>query len=545
MIARMPARLHGWHWCLVALAPVLVTLPRFWNDFVFDDVHMIVAADFIHHVRNLPEAFRSHAMIASSLHSAVGSVPVDTYRPLSIASFFFDAALSGRAPWSYHLTNTLLHAANAVLLLALLTRLTPTSSGRVRMVLTLAFGLAPWLSEAYVFINGRSDLLVTLGLLASLLAHHAYLTRGQLGLLFASGGSFLFALLSKETAVLMLPFLALLPVFGAPVSIRRRVLATLPLGLALAGYFVARMAALEGMRAVQGGAHLVAVLQNLPLLLWDGVFHIIVPTPYALRNLRDDYAELGLVTRLAATSSLVVVLAALAWAVLRRRAPVIVWGALLTLCTLSPSAMITTELWQGFGRYLYLPAIGITVLVSAALPLAKHRLGEARAIRIGVPVLYCALSALLLLDATLGYRDEITLYGRALARAPEQAWTVGSLGLAYKRVGQCPRAIPLLAHADRQDRREPRYAVHLARCLIEVNDLERARAVVRQGRTLHRDTRAEAGFLMAEFLTLARGQSQLAESLMRRCLMLQPGRADCQEGLQIALSERSQAQSSR
>src|SRR4051794_30620431 len=91
--------------CLVALLPALVTLPKFWNGFVFDDVFVILNGDFIHDPHNLVAAFSSHTMIASSLHSAVGSVPLDTYRPISIASFFWDAALSGRSPWAYHLTN--------------------------------------------------------------------------------------------------------------------------------------------------------------------------------------------------------------------------------------------------------------------------------------------------------------------------------------------------------------------------------------------------------------------------------------------------------
>lgn len=540
----MDSRLSGWRRWLVALLPIAVTLPRFWNGFVFDDVHMIVTGDFIHDASNLPEAFRSHAMVASSLQSAVGTVPVDTYRPISIASFFLDAALSGRAPWSYHLTNTLLHAANCLLLLEVLARLTPTSPARVRFVLALAFGLAPWPSEAHVFINGRSDLLATAGLLAGLVCHRAFCLQPRPAFLWASGGAFLFALLSKETAVLMLPFLVLLPV-SPTMSLRRRALAAVPLAITLAGYFTARILALDGVRAHQSGAHLLAVIQNLPLLLCDGLFHIVVPTPYALRNLRDDYADVGILPRLGAVLLLSGGLAALAWAAVRRRADVMVWGALLALCTLSPAAMITTELWQGFGRYLYLPAVGVAVTASAAFPSLSQRLSASRPLRVAAPALLCLLSALLLLDATLGYRDEITLYGRALARAPEQAWTVGSLGLAYKRVGQCARAVPLLARADQMDPRQPRYAVHLARCLIDLAELDRARAVARHGQAVHRGTRAEAGFLVAEFLTLPRGQPDVAEPLLRRCLQLQPGRPDCAEGLELVLAERARTSSSR
>ncbi len=44
--------------------------------------------------------------------------------PLTWMSYMLDTDLFGKAPWGYHLTNVILHAANAVLLLLVLQRAT-------------------------------------------------------------------------------------------------------------------------------------------------------------------------------------------------------------------------------------------------------------------------------------------------------------------------------------------------------------------------------------------------------------------------------------
>ena len=54
-----------------------------------------------------------------------------------------------------------------------------------------------------------------------------------------------------------------------------------------------------------------------------------------------------------------------------RSQPLLLWSALWFACTLAPTALVTTRLWPGFGRFLYLPAsLGLIGLVDAAFALA-------------------------------------------------------------------------------------------------------------------------------------------------------------------------------
>jgi hypothetical protein len=492
---------------IVVLLPALITLVRFRNRLVFDDVFVIQRSDFIHHLKNLPRVFSAHTMVASSLDAVVGKPGMDTYRPLSLASFFLDAAISHRQPWAYHATNLLLHCAVCGLLLELLRRRQPDSY--VPLLVTLLFALAPWLAEAHVWINGRSDLWLTLFVLLALLARAPWLT----------GLAMLGALASKELAVCALPFVVLAP---DERSVRERVLRAWPTYLALLLYLGARAWALDGLRTHEDLGQLLAALRNLPLLLADGLLHLVVPSPYALRNMRDDYAALP--TWLGPTLALVELLA-LAW-LLRTRRTYSLWALGLALATLAPAAMVSTALWPGFGRYLYLPAVGCACLLA---DLASATRLPPRLLAVAAITLIAASGALLF-DATLSLRDEPTTYTRALARAPTQAWTMGFLGLSRKRDGHCDEAVPLLTVADSLAPEESRYAVHLARCLIDLEQTDEARAVARRGQARFAGTRAESGFLVAELLTTL--DPVRARELIQRCLAVAPNRPDCAEALQ-------------
>jgi tetratricopeptide (TPR) repeat protein len=521
---------------LVVAIPSLLSLGRFRNGFVFDDVFVIQRGSFIHDPSNLKRVLFVRAMAASSLDASVGQPGMDTYRPLPIASFLLDAALSGRETWAYHLTNTLLHAAVCVLLFETARALLPTATPWFSAGLTLCFGLAPWLSEAHVWINGRSDLWAALFGLSALLWQRAYLERPQLRLAIGAGVSALLALLSKEMALVFLGFVALVPV-ARSVARRTRLLSTLPLALAAGVYLALRWSALHGLRSHEGSAQLWQALRNLPLLELDGALHSLIPSFYALRSLEEDYAGVAPVWR---WLSLLLLLAALVlWALSLRRHPLLAWCLAVAASTLAPAALITTVLWPGFGRYLYTPCLGFVLALGYGLTLlARRHSAQTRVVAL-LPWLLAAANAPFLVDATAVFHDEDALYTRALERAPEQAWTYGFLGLARKRDGDCDGAIPLLNRAATQQPSEPRYALQLGHCLLSKGARAEVQALAARGIQRFAGTRAEAGFLALSFASLPTRDPARAAPLLRRCLQLDPRRAECAEALREVEAELS------
>lgn len=131
------------------------------------------------------------------------------YSPLVILSFVFDYEISGEDPFSYHLTNYLLHLVNVVLVFGFIFGV----SGKevVAFFTSLLFGIHPMHIESVAWISGRKDVLYVFFFLIALIAYLKY-RRGhnkQKGWIALSLVSFLFALLSKSMAV-TLPFLLLL-----------------------------------------------------------------------------------------------------------------------------------------------------------------------------------------------------------------------------------------------------------------------------------------------------------------------------------------------
>jgi protein O-mannosyl-transferase len=127
--------------------------------------------------------------------------------PLTWLSLMLDSNIYGTGPAGYHLTNVLLHTANALLLFFALAIATE-SRGRSAFVAAL-FALHPLHVESVAWVAERKDLLSIFFGLASLLAYVTYGKNGKAWRLGAALLLFLSSLLAKPTLV-TLPFVLLL-----------------------------------------------------------------------------------------------------------------------------------------------------------------------------------------------------------------------------------------------------------------------------------------------------------------------------------------------
>ncbi len=121
------------------------------NEFVFDDFLLVLANKRIRSM-NL-------------------GLFLNSYRPIRDISYAIDFALWGERPFGYHLTNLVIHAANVLLVFALVRRF--TESLVTATLAALIFAVHPIQTDAVTYISGRRDLLFTF---FYLLAFHSYLT---------------------------------------------------------------------------------------------------------------------------------------------------------------------------------------------------------------------------------------------------------------------------------------------------------------------------------------------------------------------------------
>jgi tetratricopeptide (TPR) repeat protein len=133
------------------------------GNFVYDDVFFIKESPLIRDLSNVPTIFTSAFWESSSR-------PVKAfYRPLTVSSYALNFGVGGFEPFGYHLTNVLLHLANALLVFSVAYLLSRHSI--LSTAVALLFGLHPINTEVVAWISGRGDLLGTFFFLGALVLY--------------------------------------------------------------------------------------------------------------------------------------------------------------------------------------------------------------------------------------------------------------------------------------------------------------------------------------------------------------------------------------
>jgi tetratricopeptide (TPR) repeat protein len=439
----------------------LACLPKLGNAFVWDDIELI-RSDRLFDARNLAHVFWNDTFFVVDGGSFQAQAQLDTYRPITIATFFLDAWLSGRAPLGYHLDNLLAHLA-CVALVYLWTRrlleLEAPQQARDPHPLALAaaafFGLHPILGEAHLWINGRSDLYCTLFGLSGALCWLAARREGASPAKLASAGVlFLLGLLSKET---LAPFLLVLLLWDVGSLVRAvgelrpsraQLVRALPPLAALAIYTWLRNRALAGLHTSAGSEQIALALQRLPVLLLDGLSNAVVPRGVMPRYLHQEYGRLP--TWMPYVCAGIVLAGALLF-VRRRRPPIVFLGVLGYAASLAPASLIATMAWHGFGRYLYLPLalLGPVLVLGAAGLLAGVAQKSERAARLCrlAGAAYLTLFGVRLSASTADWDGPRAFYEGIIAENPDASHGHDGLGRYLLEHGEPVRAIAELERA--------------------------------------------------------------------------------------------------
>lgn len=448
------------------------------------------------------------------------------WHPLTWLSHMADVQLFGMAPGPHHLVNVALHAANAVLLLLLLVRMTGALA-RSTAVAAL-FAVHPTHVESVAWVAERKDLLSTAFGLLALLAWVRYARDPRPRAYAAVAAAFALSLLAKPMWVTF-PFLLLLldawPLGRWPIGTRRvpptpLLVEKLPLlALSVASSAVTAVAQAHG-GAVQGldlglGARVAnAVLsygRYLAKTLWPSGLSVFYPHPGN---------EVPLAPTLA---SAVVLLAVSAVALARlRRSPWLAVGWCWFLGTLVPVIGLVQVGAQAMAdRYTYLPSIGLFVAIVWGLAEAVGDRG-ARALAAAGAVVLAALS--LVTVRQLGYwSSHERLFRRAIALAPENGIAHGVLSEDLRHQGRLEEA---LGEAREAVRDAPGAASHWNNLAVTLHDLGRpAEAREALGEALRLDPAHESSWLNLAMVAQEAGDLAGAEAAALRATSLAPANA--------------------
>jgi tetratricopeptide (TPR) repeat protein len=303
------------------------------------------------------------------------------YVPLSLLSFSADFAIWGMNPAGYHLTNVLLHAANAGIFYLLCLELLSFDgeSGDDRWAAAAAalfFALHPLRVQSVAWISERRDVLCGFFFLLSLLSWLRSFRPGRLR--GANGkalavGSFFLALLAKAAAIPLVLVLILLDEWPLRRSLGSRDVwkDKLPFA-ALAALFAALAVGAQGKGGALVNAAKAAPFQRLNQVGIGLVFYVgklLWPTNLALYEWHWPPVRTAVLVGAVAT----VIIIILACISRRLRAPLLTALAYQTIMLGPVLGIVTIGHELVADRYSYLSGLAWAVLFGAGLRLLAHR----------------------------------------------------------------------------------------------------------------------------------------------------------------------------
>jgi protein O-mannosyl-transferase len=340
------------------------------------------------------------------------------YVPLLFISYQIDFLLGGLTPAVYHIHNLTLHTVTAFLVSVLLFQLT---GRRVAAVLCgMLFLVHPLNTEVVAWASARKDALMGLFAVLSVVAYlHGQKNHDQRWYI-VSVLSFALALLSKPAAIALPIALPILNhIAGRPFISKKSGIQLLPfLILSLAAGIVGLTG--SGQQLRMGSSPLSE--NGLLALKSMGVAIVKFIAPVKLSVIYPFTDPVTITSPHIFLPALFVgVLFVIAW-LLRRKEPTILWGLLLFVLLLAPT-WASFRIGEDFGdvyfmadRYVYLPMIGLLLVVATVLIRATDRFGPG-IVRGIATVILVAFGIVASAQATVWY-DSRALFSHVLRHYP-------------------------------------------------------------------------------------------------------------------------------
>lgn len=436
-------------WFALAVLGFAVYHTSLGNGFVVDDDQQIHHNPLVQSLANAPRVF-----LAGSFNPGGGGETGFYYKPVMTLSFALLYAAFGPGAFSFHLAQLGLHLANAGLVLLLFRRLLPAGGrGGVAFGLALLFLLHPINSEAVLYVSDLQDVLYFFfGMLALLLTSQgegesapgqgvsARRIAGAAGV----GVCLLLSLLSKETGLLFVAMVASYPVLVARQGTPRVALGAVAAVAAWAvlRFGVARLGVAASTVAPISTASLPERLINVPYIIWYYTRTLLFPKDLGFveawmvrtMDVQHFYAPLALVLALAGGG------VAWTWLIFSRRPAqrgVFAFFGLWLLAGLGLHLHLVVPLDMTVAdRWAYFPLVGLLGMVGVTAPRADRLRRETRALCTALAIVLLAALAVRTYLRTFDWRDDLTLFSRAVLNPEQNFFAEMGLGAALSSAGR-------------------------------------------------------------------------------------------------------------
>jgi hypothetical protein len=338
------------------------------------------------------------------------------YRPLFLVDFIIESRLFGTKPAGYHFTNLLFHILSVILLFLFLKKIKipPVDS----FLLSLLFAVHPVLTQAVAWIPGRNDMLLMIFFLSSFILLLKYLEHPRPATILLHSLLFLAALFTKETAIIIPVIIGGFSLFHLKCGWRKLIFPVISWISAIAIWLLVRSTATLSKDWVSPSAMLHEGIGRLGVIL-QYLGKIFLPVNLTVFPMAEDISLIWGFLALAG------VVALLVYSKSYTR-PLTFLGLFWFIAFLIPVLIVPKSLNdQVFEHRLYLPVIGILIMLSQAIPFQgtinpKLKTG----IVCTIALIFAAQSFI-----RIGYfKDPLTFWTHAVNGAPHSAYARTLLG---------------------------------------------------------------------------------------------------------------------
>lgn len=500
---------------------VLAYLGTLSYPFIYDDIGQILKNPSIQSWHNLPQYFTHNVW---SHLNAVSNY----YRPMFLLWMLLNFTLFGLNPIGWHAASILLHAGATVLVYYLARR--DLKDNAAAGFCAAIFAVHPIHVECVTWISGVTEPLMAVLFLGCVLCYRRWQDGGDRRWYAASLLLCALALLSKETAVIVVPTLLYYEWRTARETTSSRrvqsaVRALTPFAVLTVVYLVVRSIVLRGF-APDIGSHVTktTVLFTLPDALWFYLHKLVWPSslsvfyPFAF-VVKPDFMNL------VAPGLAVIVVGAALW-IWARRQPEVLSACTWLLLPLVPPLIalgrfVPSDLVHD--RYLYLPSIGFAML--AAMTLRRIRLGSHTVA--GIPVAQTVVLVVLVAGLSAGtiaqsrcWSSGERLYARGIEVAPHSLVALHQMAALMSQQKDYPASRKYLEQALEAYPDDYQTLISVGVLDIYLHDYNRALPLLLHATEVN--PKQGTGYFYLGMTRMGAGQSVQAEASFRRAAQLLP-----------------------
>jgi Flp pilus assembly protein TadD len=505
----------GWVVCAIAF---VTYIPSLFSQFIRDDHFQIVNNPQVQSWDYLPRLFSTH------LWSHLGTeYAVHFYRPLFSAWMLVVNTIGGLSPTWWHFSSIFLHAVTTLAVYKLCDNL--LQNRVAALFAALLFAVHPIHVDAVSWVSASNEILFTLLALGAIIVlltpdESIPLTPFRLA---ASAALYAAALLTKETAVALLP-VPLLIVCLRDRQRKKVVEASYWYISVTIAYFAIRWWALQRIGIEESRHSWQQVLLSSSSVVVFYLKKLLLPIRLSGFYVNPIISSPTISVWLAA-GGLLLAAALLTWFALRY-SPLVGVGASIIIFPLLPALLALRIYDQGdmtHDRYLYLPSVGVCLLFGL---LVRWLWPGPKLVRL---ILVTASTALLFgfgyltIQQQKFYKNDELFFQRAIDLDPTNVYVIDCLGAIYLENGEADRAMKEFRIAWELAPSDPRATYDLAHGLFETHQYVEAEPMLRLvSRSPELESKRKAILLALADTKISLGNLSGADEVLQELNQLDP-----------------------